>query len=75
MRDTLKNDRVYRVVFEGQAMERQSVLLAGRFRKLDYQVTGIPLTMALYGHAARSGRITATREGRVRMLNTGGGLE
>lgn len=75
VRDTLKNDRVYRVVFEGQAMERQSVLLAGRFRKLDYQVIGIPLTMALYGHAARSGRIAATREGRVRMLNTSGGLE
>ena len=66
--DTLQPDRVYRVVMEGQAVERESVLLGGRFRQLEYETTGIPLTLALYGHAARLGRIEARQEGRVRAV-------
>lgn len=65
---TLQMNRVYRVVVEGQVVERESALLAGRFNKLEYEVTGIPLTLALYGHAARTGRIEARREGRVRAV-------
>ncbi len=65
---TLQPERVYRVVMEGQVVERQSAFLAGRFRKLDYETTGIPLTLALYGHAARAGRIEARQEGRVRSV-------
>ena len=63
---TLEARRVYVVAMEGQVMERETALLAGRFRKLDYVTTPIPLTLALYGHAARTGRIEARREGRVR---------
>ncbi len=66
VRDTLQDARTYTVAMEGQAMERESVRLAGHFRKLDYHSTGIPLTLALYGHAARTGRIEARTEGRVR---------
>jgi pimeloyl-ACP methyl ester carboxylesterase len=63
---TLVPERVYRVVMEGQTMERQTAFLAGRFRKLDYESTEVPFTLALYGHAARTGRIEARAEGRVR---------
>ncbi|MBK9170763.1 MAG: 5'-nucleotidase C-terminal domain-containing protein [Bryobacterales bacterium] len=63
---TLVPDRVYRVAMEGQVVERESILLAGRFKKLDYRTTGVPLTLALYGHTAKSGKIVAAREGRVR---------
>jgi predicted esterase len=62
----LEPDRVYTVALEGQVVERETMLLAGRFKKLDYASTGIPFTLALYGHAARTGRIEARREGRVR---------
>jgi hypothetical protein len=62
----LEPDRVYTVALEGQVVERETMLLAGRFRKLDYTTTNIPFTLALYGHAARIGRIEARREGRVR---------
>ncbi len=65
---TLQMNRVYRVVVEGQVVERESALLGGRFNKLEYEVTGIPLTLALYGHAARTGRIEARQEGRVRAV-------
>lgn len=58
--------RVYTVVLEGQALQRQTVLLAGRFKNLDYRSTHIPFTLALYGHAAKSGKIEARIEGRVR---------
>jgi hypothetical protein len=63
---TLEPDRVYRVALEGQVVERETMLLAGRFHKLDYQTMAVPFTLALYGHAARTGRIEAAREGRVR---------
>jgi predicted esterase len=63
---TLVPDRVYTVALEGQVVERQTMLLAGRFRKLDYRVTDVPFTLALYGHAASIGRIEGRREGRVR---------
>jgi predicted esterase len=62
----LQPDRLYTVVMEGQVVERETILLAGRFEKLDYQTTDIPFTLALYGHAAKSGRIEAKAEGRVR---------
>jgi 2',3'-cyclic-nucleotide 2'-phosphodiesterase (5'-nucleotidase family) len=59
-------ERTYTVALEGQAVERHTVLLAGRFMKLDYHSTGIPFTLALYGHAAKKGKITAKVDGRVR---------
>lgn len=62
---SLDLDKTYTVVLEGQAVERQSVLLAGKFRRLDYQTTAIPLTLALYGHAAKSGRIVAPPDARI----------
>ncbi|HEY5311362.1 MAG TPA: 5'-nucleotidase, partial [Pirellulales bacterium] len=62
----LKLDRVYHVVVEGQVVERGTMLLAGRFKKLDYHTTEIPLTLALYGSAAQLKQIVAPREGRVR---------
>ncbi|MFN0054171.1 MAG: 5'-nucleotidase C-terminal domain-containing protein [Planctomycetales bacterium] len=64
--------RVYTVVMEGQAVERETLLLAGRFEKLDYQTTDVPFTLAMYGHAARSGRIEAKVEGRILRAQSGG---
>jgi len=63
--------RTYSVAFEGQVMERQTILLGGRFKQLDYRTTDTPLSMALYAHAAGSGRIEAKAEGRVRDLHDG----
>ncbi len=65
LRTSLDPEKQYTVALEGQVVERQSMLLAGRFRRLDYRTTDIPLTLALYGHAARSGRIVAPPPGRV----------
>jgi predicted esterase len=62
----LQADRVYTVALEGQVVERETMLLDGRFEKLDYQTTDVPFTLALYGHAAKSGRIEAKLEDRVR---------
>jgi poly(3-hydroxybutyrate) depolymerase len=61
----LQPERVYTVALEGQVVERETLDLAGRFEKLDYQTTGVPFTLALYGHAAKTGRIEARLEGRV----------
>ncbi len=63
---TLQADKVYTVALEGQVVERETLLLAGRFEKLDYQTTDVPFTLALYGYAAKSGRVVAPLEGRVR---------
>lgn len=63
---SLEPARRYRVVLEGQVVERETMRLAGRFKRLAYQTTDVPFTLALYGHAARSGEIRAEREGRVR---------
>ncbi|MBI2687171.1 MAG: 5'-nucleotidase C-terminal domain-containing protein [Acidobacteria bacterium] len=63
---SLDPERVYTVALEGQVVERQSMLLAGRFRRLDYRSTEIPLTMALYGYAAKSASIVAPRDERIR---------
>jgi predicted esterase len=63
---SLELGRAYTVALEGQVVERETMLLAGRFKKLDYQTTEVPFTLALYGHAAKTGRIEARREGRVR---------
>lgn len=63
---SLEPERVYTVALEGQVVERQSMLLAGLFRRLDYHVTESPLTLALYGHAVRQGRILAPVPGRIR---------
>ena len=63
---SLQPEKLYSVTLEGQVVERQSVLLAGKFRRLDYQTTEIPLTLALYGYAAKTGRIVAAPPGRVR---------
>jgi hypothetical protein len=63
----LQSDRVYVVALEGQVVERETMLLAGRFENLDYQTTDVPFTHALYGHATKTGRIEAKLEGRVRI--------
>lgn len=68
----IQPDRVYTVVLEGQVVERETMLLAGRFMKLDYATTNVPFTLALYGHAAKHGRIEAQREGRVRDVTQAG---
>lgn len=65
----LKPERTYTVVLEGQVVERQTIRLAGRFKKLDYLTTDVPFTLALYGHAARSGKIEGHAKGRVRELS------
>ena len=59
-------ERLYTVVLEGQVVERETMFLAGRFRKLEYRTTNVPFSLALYGHAARSGTVEARVEGRVR---------
>jgi len=61
----LQPDRIYTVALEGQVVERETLDLAGRFEKLDYQTSDVPFTLALYGHAAKKGRIEARLEGRV----------
>ena len=65
---SLVPERVYTVVLEGQVVERETMLLAGRFRKLAYRTTSVPFTLALYGHAGKAGRIEARAEGRVRAM-------
>ncbi len=52
--DRLDPNRRYTVALEGQVVERETISLGGRFGKLPYKTTNIPLTMALYGHAAGS---------------------
>ena len=49
----------------GQVVERELIRLAGRFKKLKYQTTDIPFTLALYGHAARSKELRVALENRV----------
>ncbi|MCC6589566.1 MAG: 5'-nucleotidase C-terminal domain-containing protein [Bryobacterales bacterium] len=63
---TIDPQRVYTVALEGQVVERETILLKGRFLKLDYQTTNMPFTTALYGYAARNPRMEPKREGRVR---------
>lgn len=63
---TLNPDRTYTVALEGQVVERETILLAGRFLRLDYQTTPLPFSLALYGYAARNPRFEPRREGRVR---------
>jgi predicted esterase len=66
---SLQPEKLYSVTLEGQVVERQSMLLAGNFRRLDYTTTAIPLSLALYGHAARSKTILAPPPGRLRQAN------
>lgn len=62
---TFQPERIYTVVLEGQVVQRETMRLAGRFKKLDHRVTDIPFTVALQRHAARSKELRAVREGRV----------
>jgi hypothetical protein len=62
---SLEKRRIYRVVMEGQAVERETIRLAGRFKNRDYKTTDISFTLALYGYAAQKRSIEARREGRV----------
>ncbi|MCX6622096.1 MAG: 5'-nucleotidase C-terminal domain-containing protein [Acidobacteria bacterium] len=62
---TLDPRREYVVAFEGQVPERETMYLAGRFKRMPFTLTQIPFTLALYGHAAKEGSIRAPREGRV----------
>lgn len=57
--------RTYTVAMEGQVVERETILLAGRFRKLEYRSADVAFTLALYGYAARQKKIEARAEGRV----------
>jgi hypothetical protein len=63
---SLEPGRVYSVVFEGHAAHRDSGMLAERLWTRNHRVLEVSLSMALYGHAARLGRIAARPEGRVR---------
>jgi predicted esterase len=65
---TLDPGREYLVVFEGQVPERETVYLAGRYKKLPFTLTGTSFTLALYGHAAKLGTIRAARDGRVQRV-------
>ena len=47
----------YKVTLEGQAVERQTVLLAGRFMKLDYNSTGFRLRWLSMAMRRRRGRL------------------
>ncbi|MBI4621816.1 MAG: 5'-nucleotidase C-terminal domain-containing protein [Verrucomicrobia bacterium] len=64
----LEADRNYSVALEGQVVERETIRLAGRFKKLKHVTTEIPFTMALYGHAVRTKELRAPLEGRVREI-------
>jgi predicted esterase len=68
---TLQPERVYTVAFEGQVAERETVLLAGHLPRLQFTVTEVPFTLALYGHAARHAELRAPRDGRVRRVAAG----
>ena len=65
----LQPERRYRVVMEGQVVQRETVQLAGRFKQLPHQKADVAFTMALYGHAQRRGKIEARVEGRVVQVN------
>lgn len=71
----LEPARRYSVVVEAQVVERSTILLAGRFKKLDYHMTDIPLSLALFGYAARSPKLIAPAGGRVREVNSTAGGE
>ena len=74
VQSSLEPDRIYTVVMEGQVVERETILLAGRYNRserhatFDYQMTDIPLTLALYGYAANRGEMEVAVEGRVRRV-------
>ena len=63
--------RIYKVVLEGQSLERAgrqaAMFLAGLRKTLDCRVTDIPLRAALYAHAVRTGKIEPAAERRVRV--------
>ena len=50
--DLFDPNRRYTVALEGQVVERETMLLGGRFGKLPHRATNQSFTMALYGHAA-----------------------
>lgn len=62
---SLEAGRIYSVVLEGQVVERETMRLAGRYKKLSYRHTDTPFTVALYGHAMHSKELRAPLEGRV----------
>ena len=65
---SLQAAQQYVVALEGQVVERETMRLAGRFKRLRYTTTETPFTLALYGHAARHGEINPRVEGRVREM-------
>lgn len=65
----LQPERRYRVVMEGQVVQRETVQLAGRFKKMPHRKADVAFTTALYGHAKRLGKIGARVEGRVVQVN------
>jgi predicted esterase len=68
----LEPNRRYTVVMEGQVVQRETILLAGRFEKLSYKTADVPFTLALYGYAASRKRIEAPAGSRVRQAGASG---
>lgn len=68
VRSSIEPKRRYVVVFEGQVVERETMRLAGRFKHLRYSTTNVPFSLALYGYAATTGKISAPPPGRVREI-------
>ena len=66
----IQPERRYVVAMEGQVVQRQTASLAGRFKKLKYTTTDVAFTKALYGYAAKSGKIESRVEGRVRQAGS-----
>ncbi len=64
----IQPERRYVVAMEGQVVQLQTASLAGRFKKLKYTTTDVAFTKALYGYAAKSGKIESRAEGRVRQV-------
>ncbi|MEY4940593.1 MAG: hypothetical protein RIQ93_2328 [Verrucomicrobiota bacterium] len=61
----IQPNRRYVVAMEGQVVQRETMNLAGRFNKLEYKVTDVAFTTALYGHAVKSGKMASRIKGRV----------
>jgi hypothetical protein len=63
---SFRPDQKYVVVLEGQVVERETMRLGGRFKRIPFVTTTAPFTLALYGHASRSREMTRDSQDRVR---------
>ena len=62
----IARSRTYTVVTEDNVPQRESMKLAGRFGKIDYERTNIAITAALWAHVQRNPEMRAVRDGRVK---------